>query len=392
MTAPALAGPGDLRAGHAAAADRHHPGASSGRDPGTGALPIPQALRGPTTTSGTVSWPVAPGVTYTRWERNDARGPVRVHLLSVNPAEPGVQLDYAGPARVRRTARVVDLLARDAAVAGVNGDFYDIGHTGAPLGLGRDRQRGLLHGRQSGWNAAFYLDAAGVPQIGEITLTTRMAQHPRLPITNLNSPFVRPGGIGVYTRRWGRAAGYEVTDGRRTHVRAVQVRGGVVRSTSTTLTHGRPVRGTLLVGRGEGARQLRRLQPGDPVTLTHALDPDPQVAITGSTILVDEGVIQVTADRVQHPRTAVGIDRDTGEVLIVVVDGRSKASRGATLAELADLMIDLGADEALNLDGGGSSTMVATKPGGSPAVRNHPSDGFQRSVANALEVTWTDPS
>ena len=60
-----------------------------------------------------------------------------------------------------------------------------------------------------------------------------------------------------------------------------------------------------------------------------------------------------------HPRTAVGIDNDTGEVLLLVIDGRQSVSRGYTMLELANLMVDLGADEALNLDGGGSSTMVA---------------------------------
>ena len=46
-----------------------------------------------------------------------------------------------------------------------------------------------------------------------------------------------------------------------------------------------------------------------------------------------------------HPRTAVGIDSDTGEVLLLVVDGRQTFSRGYTMVEMANLMIDLGADE-----------------------------------------------
>ena len=92
-----------------------------------------------------------------------------------------------------------------------------------------------------------------------------------------------------------------------------------------------------------------------------------------------------------HPRTAVGIDHDTGEVLLLVVDGRSVASRGYTMVELANLMVDLGADEALNLDGGGSSTMVARVAGGARRVVNTPSDGFLRRVANALEVTYKAP-
>jgi len=74
-----------------------------------------------------------------------------------------------------------------------------------------------------------------------------------------------------------------------------------------------------------------------------------------------------------------------------VVDGRQKFSRGYTMVEMANMMIDLGADDALNLDGGGSTTMVAKKSDGTTGVVNSPSDGFQRSVANALEVTYTKP-
>ncbi len=80
-----------------------------------------------------------------------------------------------------------------------------------------------------------------------------------------------------------------------------------------------------------------------------------------------------------QPRTAVGYT-ETGELLLVVVDGRQQASSGMTLLELADLFIGLGAVEALNLDGGGSSTLVAA---GTLVTR--PEGGtFERQVASAL--------
>ncbi len=114
------------------------------------------------------------------------------------------------------------------------------------------------------------------------------------------------------------------------------------------------------------------------------------MAITGNQFLVEDGAISVVDDREMHPRTAIGIDRSSHRILLLVVDGRQQRSRGYTMVELADLMIDLGADEALNLDGGGSSTMVA-RHHGRVGVVNSPSDGFQRSVANAVEVLYTRP-
>ncbi len=399
LAAPALAGtPGAGDVAHpsyAATSQRenardHHPLHTSDGQPG----PIAQAPRflGAEPARANLSRrSVTPGVTYTRWSQQDARGPIHIHLLTVDPHQPGVRLDYASLGPVRQTARVVDILAKDSAVAGVNGDFYDIGDTGAPLGLGRDRQRGLLHGRSDGWNSAFYLTRSGRPQIGTLTVTARILQHPELEITNLNSPFVRPGGIGIYTHGWGLTSGYRVTDGQRKHVRIVHIQDGRVQVNKKKLHPDRAIKGLVLIGRGDGAKALRRLTVGSRATVRDRLQGRPRVAITGNKFLVDDGVVQVVDDREMQPRTAVGIDADTGEVLLVVVDGRQSFSRGYTMVEMARLMIDLGADEALNLDGGGSSTMVARHPNGRIGVVNSPSDGFQRSVANALEVTYSPP-
>jgi exopolysaccharide biosynthesis protein len=58
-----------------------------------------------------------------------------------------------------------------------------------------------------------------------------------------------------------------------------------------------------------------------------------------------------------NPRTAAGVTSD-GELIVVVVDGRQRESRGVSLSELAGIMLELGSVEAVNLDGGGSSTLV----------------------------------
>jgi len=81
-------------------------------------------------------------------------------------------------------------------------------------------------------------------------------------------------------------------------------------------------------------------------------------------------------DTQDNPRTAIGYTQ-SGELLLLVVDGRQTASFGFTLTELADFFLQLGAYEAVNLDGGGSSAMAV----GSTLV-NRPEGGtFQRSVA-----------
>jgi hypothetical protein len=334
---------------------------------------------------------IAPGVTLTQWTQIDARGPIQAHLLAIDTKTPGLRIDYADSGKVQGVASVRDILKRSRnAVAGVNGDFYDIGRTGAPLGIGKDRQRGLLHGRTSGWNSAFAI-VRGRPMIGQLPLKFRVRKHPKINVTSLNSPYVLPNSVGYYTSDWGPTGGHALTQGQRKRVVGVWIKNKKVVRKSRKLPPKKPVKGSLLVGRGAGAKQLMKLKPGARVVVRSQVEGNPKMVITGNQTLIDDGIVTVIDNKIMHPRTAVGIDNDTGEVLLLVVDGRSTASRGYTMLELANLMVDLGADEALNLDGGGSSTMVARGGNGRNRVVNVPSDGGLRRVTNALEVTYTPP-
>lgn len=356
------------------------------------AAPIPEWMRGQSRVGVRSQWDVAPGVRATVWDEVDKRGPTRLHLLAVSLDTPGLHVDYANDGAVRRTAPVGRMLARNKlAVGGVNGDFFDIGDTGAPLGVGRDRQRGVLNGPRDGWNNAFYIDRKGRPQVGVLPMVPFIKGRPVFTVTNVNSPTVRPGGIGVYTRAWGRTSGYRVVDGQRRDVRMVLIRGGKVVANRAKLTSGKQIQGTMLIGRGPAAKQLARLKRGKRAVVRWRLKGGPRMAITGNKFLIDDGVVQVINDREMHPRTAIGIDHTTNQLLFLVVDGRQKFSRGYTMVELAQKMIALGADEALNLDGGGSSTMLALRPNGKMGVLNSPSDGAQRRVANGIEITYKRP-
>ncbi|HEX7931411.1 MAG TPA: phosphodiester glycosidase family protein [Sphingomicrobium sp.] len=92
----------------------------------------------------------------------------------------------------------------------------------------------------------------------------------------------------------------------------------------------------------------------------------------------------------RNPRTAAGIARGGKRLILAVVDGRQKPySDGMSLRETAALMQALGARDAINLDGGGSSTLVVADPAVSGALRieNRPSDkGVERAVGDALAI------
>lgn len=132
------------------------------------------------------------------------------------------------------------------------------------------------------------------------------------------------------------------------------------------------------------------------------LPADARFAVSGNALVLEGGrVLGGTRSDVRHPRTAVGISEDGGTLLLVVVDGRQEGhSRGATLAELGGLMKGFGAHHAINLDGGGSTVMVAKDLAtGVFAVVNRPSDlaaglpetRVERPVVDVLGVRVRDP-
>ncbi len=115
-----------------------------------------------------------------------------------------------------------------------------------------------------------------------------------------------------------------------------------------------------------------------------AMRKDPFQAVGGGPTLLRDGRIVLWGRPPdiggRQPRTAVGLCPGR-KVLLVTIDGRSQASVGATLSEEARYMLALGARDAINLDGGGSTTMVIKGH-----VVNAPADGSERCVSDALMV------
>ena len=104
-------------------------------------------------------------------------------------------------------------------------------------------------------------------------------------------------------------------------------------------------------------------------------------ALSGKTRLVKDGKKVASKDPAIHPRTGVGITAD-GKLLLFTVDGREKGrSLGMKFSEMADAMIHFGAQDAISLDGGGSTTFVMDDPTttvNDPKVMNLPCDPFPR--------------
>jgi exopolysaccharide biosynthesis protein len=113
-------------------------------------------------------------------------------------------------------------------------------------------------------------------------------------------------------------------------------------------------------------------------------------AVSGFALMVWNGnIVEGLDNSDRDPRTAVGINRSGNRLIIIIVDGRQPGySEGVTYAELAQLMLEQKVYSGMNLDGGGSSTLVVQGENGEPQVLNSPIHngvvGRERPVGNHL--------
>jgi exopolysaccharide biosynthesis protein len=137
---------------------------------------------------------------------------------------------------------------------------------------------------------------------------------------------------------------------------------------------------------------------GDTIKIFNSISPaNPRIkeAIGGFIQTVKDGKVYVDPSYIKekrpqhalqrHPRTAIGFSQDSTKLFLITVDGRQKQSVGMTLHELADLMIKLGVSYGLNLDGGGSTTMVVND-----SIVNNPSGEIERAVGNGLLIIYRE--
>ncbi|MBR3933835.1 MAG: phosphodiester glycosidase family protein [Clostridia bacterium] len=149
----------------------------------------------------------------------------------------------------------------------------------------------------------------------------------------------------------------------------------------------------LVVSEGMNMFLANNFSVGDKIKFDYYITPDiqnVQTAMGGGAMLVTEGKIP---SKFSHniagynPRSAIGMSRDGKTLYLVAVDGRQTSSRGMTMSELAQLMKDLGCYNAVNLDGGGSTNMVAsTVTDEDMKTVNSPTEN--RKVINAVGISY----
>lgn len=361
---------------------------------------------------------LAPGVTHRPFTVDTGAGAVQGHLLTVDVRK--ARLGLLHPGVVAERAEVPDMANAQGALAGVNGDFFNISDshegvepTGSSVGPAvadgdalkgavPDGQRfgpALPDGTSTRDVFGVGVDRAARVATLDVTGTVRTSGG-AFDVDGMNQYALPENGVGVYTSDWGPMSRQRPTCGTDTNRQApcsdeteeVVVKRGVVAERDEPGAGPIPADATVLVGREDGADELEGLDEGDRVRVRAGLDADEPAppfafAVGGFPILRDGAALPDLDTDVLAPWTAAGVSADGRTAYLAVVDGRSAESAGMTVAELADLLRSFGAVDGVNLDGGGSSTFVTREPGDERvSVRNVPSDGKPRAVANGVGV------
>lgn len=344
--------------------------------------------------------------------------PLRINLLLLDLTNPRVAIGVGIPEGRRFGLYRTSMLARESgALAAVNGDLFSV-DIGTPQGLTMIDGDVLIAPK---YRATFAWSRAHGPFIGYFTRSwtwqakVRTSDGAYTSLTLLNVP-CPPQQICMYNHY------AQTVPGRSGAVNVLIDSDGRVRQ----ITHGQPMRigpgERALQGAGEGARWLlEHVTIGMPLYITTTTNPPLSRythAISGGPLILKDGrfvqdclcalrdcsqtrepqLEQQCEDfstdwKLKHyfdvrmPRTALALDRERRTLIVAVVDGYQPGySRGVTQRELADLLLEFGADTAMELDGGGSSTMVIE----GEVVNRPPDTTGERYVANALLFFWLD--
>lgn len=350
----------------------------------------------PFTTDTASAESIAPGVV--RRYLHSPVGPWAIQVLDVDLSRcysaVAVKGNPGAVGRARTSTLLRELARTREVIGGVNADFFLFAPPGVPTGALIQQGR-VVTGPST--QPVLGFDAAGVPHLealrssGSATLAGR-----RWEIQGWNRAV--PAGLALFDGNWGRAL-----DTASSAIEVV-VRGwdpGVVEEVDTAVAGAVIPEGAVVLAARRGAPETLRsallaLRRGDTVRVRIALSPShPWEAVGGRPLLLRDSIIQGEVDTEgqpgfatgRHPRTAVGIANGRRRLLLVTVDGRQLPySDGMTLRELANLLLALGVPEAINLDGGGSTTLVY-REGDSLRVANRPSDATgERPVGDALAI------
>jgi hypothetical protein len=344
---------------------------------------------------------VAPGIVYGEYQLVTSAGPLAIHVVAVQPHRSDVRIAnvLSNGALESHGETVGSMAKRTGAVAGINGDYFDIGNTYRPQNI---VVRGGVLLQLPYKRYALAITRDGYPHIAEFTFTGELEIAQRtMQLDGIDELPPPNGGVSLLTPQYGRVRPHDNV----TLLTLALLQGTppLARYRVTAVADNlspQPPGYYVAIGPSDyGVIDIP--QPGAVVAASGDLAPLPlgsiSTAIGGGPLILHDGAWYDDGDgpsghefskRIPCSGAAIAPD---GRLFLIEVDGRqSELSVGLKRPEFAALMRSLGGTEGLALDGGGSSTIVVRRLGDSDsAVANSPSDGIERPVGDGLFVYST---
>lgn len=294
---------------------------------------------------------------------------------------------------VSHRSNVRDMVNVSGAIAGVNGDYFNYQPHPSTLGMIVNDGK-LISSAQEGKNKlpVFYQSSAGDSQLGYIDQSVDILNQltgAKYHVSGFNKAYGGYKYLSLLTRDWGKKSFGAKT----ANMTEILVENGVV---ADIRTNGEPFDipedGYVL---SQNNSSLASLTLGTPLELQVTSNVDYKAlkfAMGGGSIILKNGVAMQTniINKGRHPRTGIGVSQDGSKIVIITVDGRNGYA-GLTQKEFGEIFKSFGCYNAMNLDGGGSTTMVKkTKAMDKAEIINKPSGGTPRAVVSGVGVFSSD--
>jgi len=350
----------------------------------------------------TTETPISSGVNLKNIRRFITGGWLNINILEVDLTDPYVKVDMLTPENgMYNIDTVYNQAVVAQAVGAVNADFFtwvNNSKNGIPIGFGM--KNGMItssmyyKNKEANLMGTFVLSDTNIPyyeyiKAQEITLVNEDDERVKVgDINTTSSDYINPI---VYTTAF-RKNSIGKTDALPNILEIVVEDNEVIEIRRGMEAVAIPEDGYVVTVAGSVADTLENMfEEGDEILLDAKITPDmsdKKVAVSGGAILVSNGTVLTSFTHNlegYQPRTAVGSNREGTIMYLVTVDGRQSISNGVTQTELAYLMNEIGAYNALNLDGGGSTMMVGRLPGDyAVSIVNSPTE--KRKVVNSLGI------
>lgn len=350
---------------------------------------------------------ITSGAKLEKWNWKTADGMAKVNVVEVDLKNPYIAVDSMGgkDGMMGNRQTMTQMSKERGAVAAINGDFFTVTAEGAPFGTHIQSGKLVTSPGYISPKNTFALSRNRIPFIGRLDFDALVtaANGTTFQLFGVNKTQYQAGfrftgnshhnRLHMYTDQWNMKNW--VGDSLNLPYTVVLVQNGVVtqilENDAVAII---PKDAYLLLGHGMAENFLKQnMAIGDVIKANFTFNPttELQMAIDGSSLLVKDGQKMNHTTPGRNARTAVGYSQDNRYMYMVTVE-RSKESIGMTFAELSDFLAQRGVWQAVNLDGGGSTTLVSRKLGDFDATTAMlPSQDTERLVPNGLGIFSTAP-